>query len=91
MPYVLVSTEIRLECGPCIVGDGEADPELMDYLGAKILTFYGNTFPEYRTPLVPRVVLNKLEARGYKVIAMSGVGQACVWTLHKPEDDKENN
>ncbi|XP_055335293.1 GTP cyclohydrolase 1 feedback regulatory protein-like isoform X2 [Paramacrobiotus metropolitanus] len=88
MPYLLISTEIRLETGPTIVGDADADPELMEYLGAKLLTFYGNTFPEYRTPDVPRVVLDKLALRGYRVVTMSGIGQTCIWTLYKPENDE---
>lgn len=89
MPYILISTEIRLESGPTIVGDGESDPELMEYLGAKLLTFYGNNFQEWRTPEVPRVVLDRLEARGYIVTTMAGIGQTCIWTLHKPDTSKE--
>ncbi|OQV25141.1 putative GTP cyclohydrolase 1 feedback regulatory protein [Hypsibius exemplaris] len=86
MPYALISTEIRLEFGPTIVGDADADPELMDYLGAKLLTFYGNNFQEYRTQDVPRVVLNKLALRGYRVEGMAGIGQTCIWTLFKPDE-----
>ena len=41
---------------------------------------------EWQTPDVPRVVLNKLEDMGYKVLGITGVGQTCVWTLHKPKD-----
>jgi len=59
----------------------------MEYLGAKILTFYGNNFEEYRTPDVPRVVLNRLHERGYKVVAMAGIGQSCAWTLFKPDEE----
>lgn len=91
MPYILISTEIRLECGPTIVGDGESDPELMEFLGAKLLTFYGNTFPEFRTPDAPRVTLNRLATRGYRVVAMSGIGQTCIWTLFKPDDENDEN
>jgi hypothetical protein len=36
MPHILVSTRIRLESGPTILGDERSDPELMNYLGAKI-------------------------------------------------------
>lgn len=35
MPYVFVSTRIRLETGPTVVGDEQSDPQLMAYLGAK--------------------------------------------------------
>ena len=36
MPHVLISTRIRLEPGPTIVGDERADEETMAYLGAKL-------------------------------------------------------
>ena len=39
----------------------------------------------YKTPDVPRVVLNKLAQRGYRVISSVGVGQTCIWTLYKEE------
>ncbi len=42
---------------------------------------------EWRTELVPRMVLNKLEQKGYSVVAMTGVGQTCIWTVHKPAAD----
>ncbi|CAG2182895.1 unnamed protein product, partial [Oppiella nova] len=42
MPYVLVSTQIRLECGPTIVGDTTSDPQLMQYLNAEKSTPIGN-------------------------------------------------
>lgn len=35
MPYLFVSTRVRLESGPTIVGDDGMDPELMAHLGAK--------------------------------------------------------
>lgn len=44
---------------------------------------------EYISPDPPRVVLNKLEKMGYKVITATGVGQTIVWTLHKADDDPE--
>lgn len=31
----------------------------------------------------PRVVLDKLEKKGYYVQSMTGVGQTLVWCLHK--------
>ena len=40
---------------------------------------------EYKTPDVARIVLNKLEVKGYQVVGSTGIGQTCVWTLHKPE------
>jgi hypothetical protein len=36
MPHLLISTKIRLEPGPTIVGDERTDPEVMEYLGAKL-------------------------------------------------------
>ncbi|CAF1255275.1 unnamed protein product, partial [Rotaria sordida] len=36
MPHLLISTKIRLEPGPTIVGDEQTDPEVMAYLGAKL-------------------------------------------------------
>lgn len=84
MPYMLISTQIRLENGPTIVGDRNSDPTLMEHLGARKITQPGNDFPEYRTEDPPRTVLNKLELMGYRVVAMSGIGQTCIWTLHKP-------
>ncbi len=36
MPHLLISTKIRLEPGPTIVGDERADLEVMEYLGAKL-------------------------------------------------------
>ena len=37
MPYLLVSTRLRLESGPTILGDKRADPELMAELGAELI------------------------------------------------------
>jgi hypothetical protein len=86
MPYLLVSTLIRLENGPTICGDELADPAIMEALGCKLVQQPGNNFKEWRCPDVPRVVLNKLEDMGYRVIGITGVGQTCVWTLHKPKE-----
>ena len=36
MPHLLVSTRIRLESGPTIVGDERSDPEIMAQLGAQL-------------------------------------------------------
>ena len=38
---------------------------------------------EYRTDDCARIVLDKLETFGYRVISMTGIGQTCVWLLHK--------
>ncbi|XP_067682128.1 GTP cyclohydrolase 1 feedback regulatory protein-like [Haliotis asinina] len=94
MPYMLISTQIRLENGPTVVGDEWSDMQLMDYLGASLYKQLGNNFLEYKSPDPPRVVLNKLEKKGFSVVSMTGVGQTCIWTLHRPEpldDDKNKN
>ncbi|XP_061226947.1 GTP cyclohydrolase 1 feedback regulatory protein [Neopsephotus bourkii] len=83
MPYVLISTQIRLEVGPTMVGDEHSDPDLMSFLGATKRNMLGNHFWEYYVTDAPRVVLNKLESRGYRVVSMTGVGQTLVWCLHK--------
>ncbi|KAG8188550.1 hypothetical protein JTE90_007158 [Oedothorax gibbosus] len=86
MPYIVISTQIRVENGPTIVGDGDSDEELMEYLGAQLTQQLGNNYSEYICKDAPRVVLDNLELRGYKVIAMAGIGQTCIWTLHKPPE-----
>jgi hypothetical protein len=35
----------------------------------------------------PRLILDKLEVRGYKLVGMSGIGQTCIWTMHIPLPD----
>ncbi|XP_033625976.1 GTP cyclohydrolase 1 feedback regulatory protein-like isoform X1 [Asterias rubens] len=90
MPYIFVSTQIRLECGPTICGDEHSDPELMNYLGAKLVKQMGNNFKEYCTEEIPRLVLNKLERRGYRVVSQSGAGQTMIWTLRKPDTSDSN-
>ena len=44
MPYILVTTQIRLETGPCIVGDENSDPEIMKYLEAEVQREKGQFF-----------------------------------------------
>ncbi|KAH3859469.1 GTP cyclohydrolase 1 feedback regulatory protein-like [Dreissena polymorpha] len=85
MPYVIVSTQIRLECGPTTVGDEWSDKELMAYLGAELIQILGNNFKEYRTNDVVRSVLNKLELKGYKLVSSTGVGQTIVFSMYKPD------
>ncbi|CAM1325444.1 Uncharacterised protein g8949 [Pycnogonum litorale] len=94
MPYLFVSTQIRLEEGPTIVGDEHVDVSIMEYLAAQKVTPLGNNSPQYKTKLAPRIILNKLEELGYIVISSVGIGQTCVWTLHKPllkETDREEH
>ncbi|XP_052768873.1 GTP cyclohydrolase 1 feedback regulatory protein-like [Mya arenaria] len=83
MPYVFVSTQIRLETGPTTVGDEWSDKELMDLLGATLVKALGNNFSEYQTEDPPRLVLNKLEQAGYRLVTTTGVGQTCIWTMFR--------
>ncbi|KAH9499623.1 hypothetical protein Btru_074295 [Bulinus truncatus] len=91
MPYVIISTQVRLDIGPTVVGDEWSDKELMEYLDATLIKLLGNNYAQYRTNDAPRVVLEKLEQRGYNLVAMAGVGQTCIWTLHKEPSKKEKN
>ncbi|RWS03778.1 GTP cyclohydrolase 1 feedback regulatory protein-like protein [Dinothrombium tinctorium] len=84
MSYLLVSTQIRLECGPTVVGDEFSDPELMKMLNANKITHFGNNFSQWETEDCPRIVLNRLASLGYRVVGMTGIGQTCAWTLFKP-------
>nr|KAF6386857.1 GTP cyclohydrolase I feedback regulator [Myotis myotis] len=59
MPYVLISTQIRMEVGPTMVGDEYSDPELMEHLGASKRGVLGNNFYEYYVSDPPRIVLDK--------------------------------
>ena len=61
----------------------------MPYVNQKTATVFFLCSKEYISPDPPRVVLNKLEQMGYKVITATGVGQTIVWTLHKADDDPE--
>ena len=83
MPYLLVSTTIRLENGPTIIGDSDINPDLAADLGAKKVTYPGHTFSHYETPDPPRIVLDKLDKMGYKLISTTGMGQTCVFTMYK--------
>uniref|UniRef100_A0A1I7Z8C6 GTP cyclohydrolase 1 feedback regulatory protein n=1 Tax=Steinernema glaseri TaxID=37863 RepID=A0A1I7Z8C6_9BILA len=89
--YVLVSTQTRLECGPTMVGDADSDPALMRFLEAQKVIRLGNTYAEYVTDLHPRLVLNKLAQRGFRVVAMAGIGQTCVWTCARETTETNSN
>lgn len=82
MPYLLISTEIRLDKGPTIVGDEYLNKNLADYLEASLTKEIGNEFSHYVSRYAPRIILDMLEVKGYKVVSSCGVGQTCVWTLY---------
>ncbi|XP_005806206.2 GTP cyclohydrolase 1 feedback regulatory protein [Xiphophorus maculatus] len=86
MPYIFISTQIRLESGPTNVGDEFSDPSIMSYLGARKTTMLGNNFSEYHVDDPPRLVLDKLEKIGFRLLSMTGVGQTLVWCLHKESE-----
>ncbi|ROI68628.1 GTP cyclohydrolase 1 feedback regulatory protein [Anabarilius grahami] len=58
-----------------MVGDEYSDPSIMNYLGARKTTMLGNNFSEYHVDEPPRLVLDKLDQIGYRVVSMTGVGQ----------------
>jgi len=89
MPYLLLSTQIRLENGPTVCGDSSADPEAMKLAEAVLTQQLGNNFAEYRSQLTPREVLDRLEPLGYRVVGMCGVGQTACWTLYKEAKSEE--
>lgn len=84
MPHILVACKIRLQSGPTLVGDESSNPALMAELDAVLQQDPGDTYAEYRTELPPRIVLDRLQKRGYSVVGQSGIGQTCVWTLVAP-------
>ena len=88
MPYVLVKyEEVRHRC---TVGDAGSDPELMKILDAEVRQS-GDAW-KFVSLLAPRLVLNKLETQGYRVITCTSKGDEkhegfILWTLHKEEGD----
>ncbi|XP_065175493.1 GTP cyclohydrolase 1 feedback regulatory protein-like [Sycon ciliatum] len=83
MPYVVICCLIRTEAGPTICGGADSDADLMEYLGASLVTRAGNNFPQWVAPTCPAMVLDKLESCGYTLVTCAGTGQTIVWTLHK--------
>ncbi|GFN99087.1 GTP cyclohydrolase 1 feedback regulatory protein [Plakobranchus ocellatus] len=90
MPYVIISNQVRLDVGPTFVGDEWSDPVLMEFLDASLIKQLGNNYAQYKTDLPPRKVLNRLETKGYRLITVTGVGQTCIWTLHKEASACQN-
>lgn len=80
-----------METGPTMVGDEYSDPAIMTYLGARKTTMLGNNFSEYNVDEPPRIVMDKLENIGYRVLSMTGVGQTLVWCLHKEPSELDQH
>ncbi|XP_064403852.1 GTP cyclohydrolase 1 feedback regulatory protein-like, partial [Halichondria panicea] len=83
IPYILISTVVRLETGPTLCGDEESEKGLMTQLDAVLQLDSGRSFKAYISPLTPRQVLSRLASLDYRVVCSSGVGQTCIWTLFK--------
>lgn len=49
----------------------------------ELLCVYAHYSSEYHVDDPPRLVLDKLEKIGFRVLTMTGVGQTLVWCLHK--------
>ena len=97
MPYMVIK-----HCGnnqETIVGDPYTDAELMKFLnavqrGVDYSNFSNKRSYVYVTADDPRIILNKLESRGFKVVTMASTtmkDRGCdwqyenvTWTLHKP-------
>ena len=41
----------------------------------------------YITDDPPRIILNKLEKAGYKVVGVAGIGQTCTWTMYAESEN----
>lgn len=50
---------------------------------AHLIPIFPGCSCEYYVNDAPRVVLDKLESLGYRVVSMTGVGQTLVWCLHR--------
>ncbi|CAJ0928831.1 unnamed protein product, partial [Mesorhabditis belari] len=84
MPYLLVSTVIRLGSGPTMIGDVDTTTEeIASAVDAELKQELGHAVPEWTSPHPPGKVLNILEKLGWHVQSTAGVGQTLVWTLYK--------
>lgn len=89
MPYVIVATQMiddgprGMIYGPTVVGDQHSDPILMGQLNASVTKILGYNFFQFTTEDLPRVVLDKLDGLGYRVVAMTGTYPEWSWILHK--------
>ncbi|XP_023235332.1 GTP cyclohydrolase 1 feedback regulatory protein-like [Centruroides sculpturatus] len=81
MPYLIISSSYPIETSRTTVGDTDINPELLDYLAAG--TIKSRT---YQTNYIAREVLDRLDCRGYRVVAMAVGPERIYWTLYKPEE-----
>ena len=79
MPHVIIYSE-HLSQGPTFVAN--KDEILREYLNC----ISGDALADAQISASPLTVLDKLEQRGYKLVAMASNNGQYVWTLHKPEE-----
>lgn len=77
MPYMFVRSDWL--SGPTVVGDSKSDVKFMQSLDA----VFDQTSQYFVTQDVARVVIDKLEKKGYRVITSCESHSRICWTLHK--------
>lgn len=58
----------------------------MGFTGREKTTLCASCSSEYHVDDSPRLVLDKLEKIGFRVVTMTGVGQTLVWCMYKETD-----
>eukprot|EP00049_Salpingoeca_infusionum_P010654 m.184103 g.184103 ORF g.184103 m.184103 type:complete len:89 (-) comp14709_c0_seq6:163-429(-) len=81
--YIVISVENNMSQGPTFCGDASSDKELMAHCEATLHKDLGDPFQEYLSQLPPRIILNKLAEKGFRVINSAGTGQTLTWTLER--------
>lgn len=83
MPYICVQSDDLN--GTTIIGDSQCDVKFMQTLGA----VFDEALRGFITRHSARLVLDKLEKKGFVVVACSESHDRITWTLHKVWTDKE--
>eukprot|EP00049_Salpingoeca_infusionum_P010656 m.184119 g.184119 ORF g.184119 m.184119 type:complete len:105 (-) comp14709_c0_seq8:403-717(-) len=65
--YIVISVENNMSQGPTFCGDASSDKELMAHCEATLHKDLGDPFQEYLSQLPPRIILNKLAEKGFRV------------------------